>query len=517
MSDSVEALFERYGPAYRWLVIFTGMSVVVAMVLSATIANVAVPSVMGAFGVGQDQAQWMATAFIATMTAGQLLSAYLIAAFGQRLGFSLLIIVFFVGTMIAVTSTNITVLSIGRMIQGVCAGAVQPLVLVTVFGVFKPDQRGTAMGIFGMAIMLAPGLGPAVGGVAIDHLSWRHIFLIPLPLCLLGFVLGNFFMPGKTDGKKAPPFDFVALGMLIVGLFCILSYIANGHRFGWISNQSLMTLLGGCALLSAFVWTQLKAEEPLLDLSLFSNPQFTSAVAVGVVFGAGNFGVSYAVPVFVQTVQGFTATKAGLVLVPAGIMLMCLFSFTGRLADRVPNDLLIMFGLGTFAAGAFLMMGADVNTPFLSVVIFVMIGRFGQSLILPAMNASALRSMPPDKLNRASGGINFMRQFGGALGINGLVAFMEQRTLIYSESFVATQTAGNAASRELLQAVTGLLNESGVSEAAHSPGALYYLGQVVQAQANTLGFQDGFLVLAVVFILAMIPAYILGKARTTKV
>ena len=110
-----------------------------------------------------------------------------------------------------------------------------------------------------------------------------------------------------------------------------------------------------------------------------------------------------------------------------------------------------------------------------------------------------------------------MRQFGGALGINGLVAFMEQRTLIYSESFVATQTAGNAASRELLQAVTGLLNESGVSEAAHSPGALYYLGQVVQAQANTLGFQDGFLILAVVFILAMIPAYILGKARTTKV
>ena len=220
--------------------------------------------------------------------------------------------------------------------------------------------------------------------------------------------------------------------------------------------------------------------------------------------------MSYAVPVFVQTVQGFTATKAGFVLVPAGIMLMCLFSFTGRLADRVPNDLLIMFGLGTFAAGALLMMGADVNTPFWSVVIFVMIGRFGQSLILPAMNASALRSMPPDKLNRASGGINFMRQFGGALGINGLVAFMEQRTLIY-RSFAATQTAGNAASRELLQGVTGLLNESGVPAATHSPGALHYLGQVVQAQANTLGFQDGFLILAIVFILAMIPAYIRAR------
>ena len=275
--------------------------------------------------------------------------------------------------------------------------------------------------------------------------------------------------------------------------------------------------MGGVGLLATFVWTQLKAEEPLLDLTLFSNKQFNAAVAVGVVFGAGNFGVSYAVPVFVQTVQGFTATKAGFVLVPAGLMLMCLFSFTGRLADRVPNDLLIMVGLGTFALGALLMWGADVNTPFWSIIVFVMIGRFGQSLILPAMNASALRSMPPDKLNRASGGINFMRQFGGALGINGLVAFMELRTQMHSEALAATQTAGNAVSQELLDGVQGLLNESGVPEAVHSPGALHYLGQVVQAQANTLGFQDGFMILAVVFILAMIPAYILGKARTTKV
>jgi MFS family permease len=198
-------------------------------------------------------------------------------------------------------------------------------------------------------------------------------------------------------------------------------------------------------------------------------------------------------------------------------MLMCMFSFTGKLADRVPNHLMIICGLVTFATGALLMMGADVNTPYFSVVIFVMIGRFGQALILPAMNASALRSMPPDKLNRASGGINFMRQFGGALGINGLVAFMEQRTLMHSESLAATQTAGNAASRELLENVRGLLNESGVPEAAHSSGALHYLGQVVQAQANTLGFQDGFMILAVIFLMAMVPAYILGKSRATKV
>ena len=153
------------------------------------------------------------------------------------------------------------------------------------------------------------------------------------------------------------------------------------------------------------------------------------------------------------------------------------------------NDLLIMIGLGTFALGALLMWGADVNTPFWSIIVR-MIGLPGK-LDLAGDECVRLTITPPDKLNRASGGINFMRQFGGALGINGLVAFMELRTQMHSEALAATQTAENVASRELLGGVQGLLNESGVPEAVHSPGALHYLGQVVQAQANTLASKMG--------------------------
>ncbi len=514
MSDSVDGLFQRYGPAYRWLIVATGMCGVVAMVLSATIANVAVPSVMGAFGVGQDQAQWLATAFIAAMTAGQLLNAYIIAAFGQRLGYTLLILVFLLGTAVAALSPTMGMLAIGRMIQGFCAGAVQPLVLVTVFSVFPVDRRGTAMGIYGMVIMLAPGLGPVVGGIAIDYLSWRHIFIIPVPLCLAGLVLGLMFMPGKSDKTAPPPlFDWLGFGLLCGGILCLLSYIANGQRLGWTTDGSVLTIVCALVFLGAFVWIQVRAREPLLDFTLFRNPQFASAVAVGVVFGAGNFGVSYAVPVFVQTVMGFTATKAGFVLLPAGIMLILLFPFTGRLTDKLPHHLLIITGLVTFAAGAMLMVGADSNTPLLSLILFVMIGRFGQSLVLPAMNASALRAMASEQLNRASGGINFMRQLGGALGVNGLVALTEQRIYFHGEALAATQTAGNPASRDLLDGIRGLLGTAGVPEPLHQPGALNYLSEVIHAQASVFGFQDGFLVLAIVFLLAMVPAWILGRTK----
>ena len=513
MSDSVEALFERYGPAYRWLMIAAGMTGVSAMVLSATIANVAVPSVMGAFGVGQDQAQWLATAFLATMTAGQLLNAWLVAALGQRMGYIVLIIVFTIGTGIAAAAPNMDTLALGRVIQGFAAGAVQPLVLVTVFSVFPRDRRGTAMGVYGMTIMVAPGLGPVIGGIAIDTMSWRAIFLIPLPLLAIALVLGMFFMPGKTEKGPVPRFDWTGMVLLCAGLFFILNGIADGQRSGWTSDKSVLTFTAGFGLAAAFIYSQLKTDSPLLDISLFRNGTFAAAVMVGIVFGAGNFGTSYAIPVFVQTIMGFTATKAGFALVPAGLMLMVLFGITGRLADFVPNHLMIMVGLSTFALGAVLMAGADVNTAFWTVVVFTMIGRFGQSLILPAMNASALRALTAEQLNRGSGAINFLRQLGGATSVSILVSFMEIRTQLYSEALTATQTSANAASREMLQGVGRILNEAGVPQAMHEPGALHYLGQVVHAQASTLGFQDGFLALAVVFVLAMIPAWILGRTR----
>ena len=207
-ADSIDDLFARYGESYRLYVTCTGMIASFAMVVSGGIANVAIPDVMGAFGIGQDQAQWMATAFIATMTLSQLLNTWLVEAFGQRLTFLLIIVVFFIGTMIAATSPTFDFIIFGRILQGFAAGVSQPLVMVILFQVFPANRRGLAMGLYGMAIMLAPGLGPAIGGFAIDTFSWRAIFYIPLPITAAAFVLGAFLMPGRLTVKRLPPFDW---------------------------------------------------------------------------------------------------------------------------------------------------------------------------------------------------------------------------------------------------------------------------------------------------------------------
>ncbi|MBT5110414.1 MAG: MFS transporter, partial [Rhodospirillaceae bacterium] len=299
--DTIEDMFKRFGPNYRYYVTFAGMLGVMAMVLSVTIVNVAVPSVMGAYGIGQDKAQWMATAFIATMTVSQLLNTWISEAFGQRLAFILIICVFLLGTAVCAVSPNFDFIIVGRIMQGFSAGVSQPLVMVTLFQVFPANRRAFAMGLYGMTIMLAPGLGPAIGGIAIDAYSWRHIFYIPVPLCLLAMVLGAVFMPGGFRPRKFPPFDWSGLILLSLALVFLLTTLANGQQYGWVSNELFARLGIGLAAATAFVWHQSHSEKPLFEVRLLRNPAFAAATSVAFVFGFGNMASSYAIPVFVQT------------------------------------------------------------------------------------------------------------------------------------------------------------------------------------------------------------------------
>jgi MFS family permease len=204
---------------------------------------------------------------------------------------------------------------------------------------------------------------------------------------------------------------------------------------------------------------------------------------------------------------------AGFLILPGSLLAAFVVPVTGRLADIAPPLPMILIGLAIFAASNLLMAEADVNTTFVSVAFYIFVGRFGIAFVAPSMNSAALRALPGEKLNQGAGILNFCFLLGGATGINSLVVVLERRTQFYSDAFAATQTPANAATRELLGYVRKLLGEDGIPEAMQQPVALNYLGEVVQAQADTLGFQDGFLAIAIVTICAMVPAMILGFRR----
>ena len=378
-SESIDGLFERYGNAYRWLVTFTVMIGGIAMGFASSMVNVAVPSVMGAFGVGLDQAQWMATGFLATMSATMLLSAWLIEVLGQRITFAITLILFGAGSFLSATAPNIDILVLGRVMQGAANGIGQPLAMFSIFSVFPPDRRGTALGIYGLISVLAPTFGPIVGGMAIDNFSWRYLFFMPLPFVFPAFLLGLVFMPGKKLADQLPPFDWVGLGLVFVIMFSLLSGLANGPRMGWTSDTIMLRLSGGAVALVFFILWELRASFPLLDLSLFQDRQFSLIMLAGFVFGAGLFASGYFIPVFVQTIQSYSATDAGLLLAPGGVVMMLFFPLAGRITDTIPAHIPIAVGLLIFSIGFFLIQAIDVNTTFWALVAYTAINRVGLS------------------------------------------------------------------------------------------------------------------------------------------
>ncbi len=510
-SATLEQQFDRFGPAYRWLVTITGLIGAMSLVLSATMVNVAVPSIMGAYGVGQDMAQWTATAFITTMVASQLLNTWMVRAFGQRGAYSITLIIFTIGAVVCVTSPTIEILIFGRIMQGFSAGVIQPLVMATVISVFPADRRGLAMGLYGMGVTLAPSFGPLVGGLTIDAFTWRHIFITPVPLVAIAFALGLVFMPATKFTRKLPQFDWTGFVLLGAALVCLMTGIGNGQRWGWGSDGILAQFTIGFIAAGTFVYWQAHAKAPLLDLGLYLNPRFAAAMIIAFAFGAGNFATYYIIPVFTQVVQGFTATKAGLVLAPAGILLVIMIPFSGRLADRAPPYQPIMAGVAMFAFAAYLLSSSDVNTPFVMIAVFAVLSRLGLGLVMPNMGAAAMRAIPIERLNHAAGAYNFTRQLGGAFGVNCVVAISEYRTAFHADALTATQTSDNVLSRELLAKVERLLADGGIPETAQQSGALNYLGSVIHAQATTFGYQDAFLIICLVFIATLIPARMLKR------
>ncbi|MEL0018628.1 MAG: DHA2 family efflux MFS transporter permease subunit [Rickettsiales bacterium] len=511
--DTIDTLFARYGPAYRWLVTLTVMIGAIAMGFATSMVNVAVPAVMGAYGVGLDQAQWMATGFLATMSTTMLLSSWLIEVLGQRVTYFMTMIVFAAGSTMSATAPNIELLVLGRILQGAATGVGQPLAMFSIFSVFPPEKRGMAVGLYGLGTVLAPTFGPILGGLAIDHVSWRYLFYLPLPFCFPAMLMCLIFMPTKKLARRLPPFDWTGFALIFTATFLLLGGLSNGQRWGWTSDAIVLKLVGGAALMGVFIWWETKATYPFLDLSLFRNHQFALIMLAGFVFGAGLFASGYFIPVFVQTIQNYSATDAGLLLAPGGLVMMIFFPLAGRITDSFPAHMPIAGGLLIFSIGFFLISVVDVNTGFWALVGYTAINRIGLSLAIPSLSAGALKAVPPEKLARGASSATFFRNLGGGFGISLLTAFFEHRAQFHGQALTATQTSGNQTTVELLGSVRHLLGEIGMPAGVQASGALDYLSKIIEAQASTLGFQDTFLAIALVSLIAVGPAWMIGQVN----
>ena len=510
-TPELHPLFHRFGIAYRWYAMLAVVSANIAAVLASTIINVAVPDIMGAFGIGQDDAQWLATANLAAATISMLCSAWMVSRIGLRGTVLLGMSIFLLGSLMGGLATNLETMVVSRILQGIPAGLLTPLSMTVIFQVFPLGKRGLAMGISAIGIILAPAIGPAAGGLAVDALSWRYVFYLGAPFSVMSLILGSIFLPGRGESKPAP-FDWFGLILLTIALISLLIALSNGEQDGWNSNRILGHFFIAVLFGTLFVSWERRQSHPLLALELFAQRNFAIISTVGFVFGAGLYASTYLVPLFLQLVQHLTATASGFLLMPAGFIMVLIFPLSGRLADRYDQRMLITVGSAFFALAFWLLASADASTSFWTLAFWVVLSRIGVGLVMPALQMGALAGIAQANLNAASGSFSFMRQLGGAFGVNLSSVLLEQRTQMHRASFIDSQTYANSDVLEVMQSLGHYAAQLGFSGTETWNAARFMLLQMIHSQALIAGFKDNFLILSLVFLAALVPTWMLRRS-----
>lgn len=389
-----------------------------ATVLSATVVNVALHDIMVEFGIRQGQVHWLATGFIAAMTTTMLASSWLLDHFGVRKTLATAMGLFTLISLAGGFAQSPAQLIAARVGQGAMAGLMQPMGMYLVFRIFPRERRGRAMGIYGMGVILAPALGPVLGGFLVDQLHWRYVMFAPVPVTLLGIFMAWRFLPRPPSLSQ--PYRFDAAGLVLLGATVTLA-LDTLNRLQAVSGQELrlgLQALGVLSLLALFVLRERTARHPLVNVTLLRTPSFLYANLGALALGLALFGSTYLVPLFVQTSLGFTATEAGLLMLPAGIVLGITFPLAGRLADSRSARSLVVFGIVAFASSAVLFAVSDAALAFGWLALWTVLGRIGIGFMLPALSTGALNPLAPEQLGAGSSTLNFTRQLGGAFGVN---------------------------------------------------------------------------------------------------
>lgn len=449
-ASGLQALRARYGERYRWYVLLAVMVGTMASIMSSTVVNVAIPDMSQHFALNQSRAQWVASGFMVAMTVSMLTTPWLLSRYGYRGTYVAAMVLLMVGGISGGFATDFSLVLVARVVEGLAAGVVQPIPAVVILHAFKPHEQGRASGVFGMGVVLAPALGPSIGGLLVDWFGWRSIFFMVVPFCLASLWLAYKFVPTTAPGgvaleRRGFSLDWRGLLLGTVGTLCLLNGLVEAQH-GPASTATAL-LLGAAGASALFIWWQGRlrrtGRQPLMDLSLFSYRQFTMGSIVAFIYGTALFGSTYLLPVFMQLGLQFSASLVGTILLPAGLVLAVTIPIVGRLADRQPTHVLVSIGLVLLALSFALMMLVNASTGLVMLAAFVVLGRIGLGFILPSLNLGAMRPLDKPLISQGSSAIGFLRMLGGAAGVSLCGIVLEWRLAAHGVS-LATSAASQA-------------------------------------------------------------------------
>ncbi|WP_125588002.1 MDR family MFS transporter [Companilactobacillus jidongensis] len=427
MANSNEHLDVNGKPFNRNLLVMVLLVGTFCTVLNGTILTTAFPTLMKEFNVTTSAVQWLTTGFLMVNGIMIPVTAWLSNNFSNKILYIIAMSTFLVGTIMCFTAPNFQTILAGRLIQAVGVGITMPLMQVIMLSIFPANQRGTAMGLAGLVIGLAPAIGPTLSGWIIDNFTWRDLFGMIIPIVVIVLILALIYMRPVIQTKRTK-LDVLSLILSTVGFGSVLYGFSSVGDDGWGSPIVLSTIIGGAIIVVLFGYRQLKMETPFLELRVFKVKKFAVSATLSSVTNMAMVGVEMILPLYLQIVKGMSAFHSGLTLLPGAILIGVMSPITGRAFDRFgPKDLARM-GMFLLTAGTIPFLFLTKSTPVLDIVVLYMVRMFGISMVLMPVTTDGMNALPFDLISHGTAVNNTVRQVFSSMGTAILVSVLTNVT-----------------------------------------------------------------------------------------
>jgi len=501
-----------------WMVAVSVMLATFMVVLDSSVANVALPHIAGNLSASTDESTWVLTSYLVSNAIMLPAAGWIARRIGRKRLLMLSILVFTLASLLCGLALTMPMLIVARILQGVGGGGMQPLAQSILLESFPPHQHGKAMAAYGMGIVVAPVIGPTLGGWITDSYSWRWIFYINLPVGVLALFMANLYIEDPPYLRQAfrGAIDYLGFGLMAVWLGSLQLVLDKGQEADWYAAAWIrwVTVVSVLALV-AFIVREFTNHDPIVQLRVLVDRNFSVGTVITGLYGFTLYGVTALLPLFLQTVMGYPALDSGLAVSPRGIGSILSMLVVGVLVNKVDGRVLLAFGFVVLAYSTFLLSRVNLDIAMISVVWPNIMNGFAGGFIFVPLTTMTMGRLRKEQIGNAAGIYNLMRNIGGSIGIASVTTMLVRGSQIHQNYLVAHLTQSNP---DTLQAVEGLQAQLHLEGAslynAHlqSLGALY---RSVQQQAAVLSYADNFRFMGFLMVLC-IPLVLLFQRSSSK-
>jgi MFS transporter, DHA2 family, multidrug resistance protein len=503
----------RFSP---WLIAVSVMLGTFMEVLDTSVANVALPHIGGSLSATAEQATWVLTSYLVSNAIVLPTTAWLSAVFGRKRFLLTCIALFTASSAACGAATSLGALIVARVLQGVGGGALQPIAQAILLESFPPARRGVAMATFSMGVIVAPILGPTLGGWITDQYSWRWVFYINLPVGILAALMVFTFIedPPYLERTHLRRMDFLGFAFMSVWLGALQVMLDKGQEADWFASSWIRTLavVSAVAML-AFVVRELTTEEPVVRFDVLADRNFAVGTVMITMLGFVIYGTTAMLPLFLQTLLGYPAVDSGLAVSPRGLGAMAAALTVGRLIGVVDSRLLIATGFGALAVSGWMLSHMTLDIAMSNIVVATLVNGAASGLIFVPLSTTVMAYLPRERMGQATGIYNLMRNIGAGIGISMMTTFLARSTQAHQARLVTHLTPYDPRYQQWLETARGALAARG-NPAVASAQALAALYRVVLRQATLLAFLDNFRLISLAGVVCVPLVLLFRRIRT---